>query len=240
MPPRYRRARRPPGPVAPWMSPPSPICHSEPSPSPFPRPRRRRASRFAGRSSSWRGVREQCRREEEATHLSKTPPATPRRAKTRLLHPRRSAPIPRSQPCHVGPPSTISRLANRRSPSASRLAVRCARSSAPASPRCRPEHPPAPGNRRGDSQRRDDERHHAPRCRGAAPGVQRRRRPAPSVIWRQPPPGVGACTVTPRPTVSAGATASIPLPEGSPAIVTRSGRGGGRRAAARAAGPRRR
>ena len=168
----------------------------------------------------------------------KSPPASHRRAKTRLLYPRRSAPSPRSPSCHAGPPSSSSGLADRCSPPASRLTIRCARPGAPASPRCRPEHPLAPGNRRGDSPGRDDERHHAPRRRGAAPGVQRRRRPAPSAIWRQPPPGVGAGTVTARAAVSADATASIPLPEGSPAIVTRSGGGGGRRAAAMAARPR--
>ena len=216
---------------------PSPICHSEHSPSPLPRPRRRRASRFAVRSSSWRGVREQCRREEEATHLSKTPPATPRRTKTRLLHPHHPSPSHRSPSCHAGPPSSSSRLACRCSPPASRLALRCARLGARASPRCRPEHPPAPGNHRGDSPGRDDERHHAPRCRGAAPGVPCRRRPAPSAIWRQPPPGVGAGTVSPRAAILTGATASIALPERVPGITKQSGGGGGRRAAARAPRP---
>ena len=55
---------------------------------------RRRASHFAARSCSWRGVREQCGREKEATYPSNSRPATPRGAVTYLLRPRRSAPSP--------------------------------------------------------------------------------------------------------------------------------------------------
>ena len=241
MPPRYRRARRPPGPRGAVDKPPPRPCAT----TSLPRrscpaenlPRRRHASRFAVRSRRWRGVRERCRWEEEATHPPKSRPTTPCRAKTRLLRPRRSAPCPPLPSCHAELPSTSSSLACRRAVPASRLALRRARPGAPASPLCRPEHPPAPGNRRGDSPGRNDERHHARCPRGAARGVPRRRGPAPSAHQHPPPPGVGACTATARAAVSAGATTSIPLPKGCPTIVTRSGGGIGRRAAAMAARP---
>ena len=238
MPPRCRRDRRPPGPRCVADEPPPRPCATTSLFCRHCRRCRRRASCFAARSCSWRGVREQCGREKEAIHPSNSRPAKPRGAVTYLLRPRRSAPIPRSPSRHAEPPSTSSCLARRRALPASRLTLRRARPGAPASPLCRPEHPPAPGNRRGDSPGRNDERHHARRRRGAARGVRRRRGPAPSAQQRLPPPGMGAGTVSPRAAVSTGATASVALPEGVPAMATRSGGGGGRRAAARGSGPR--
>ena len=246
MPPRCRRPRHPPGPRRATDKPPPRFCATA---SLLPRlcpaeslPRRRRASRFTARSRSWRGVREQCRRAEEATHLSKSPPATPRRATTRLLRPRRSAPsplvavAPRRASLVVAAPRLPPRFADvapRPSPCPT---GRCARPGAPASPRCRPGHPPAPGNRRGDSPGSNDKHHHAPRHRGVAPGVPRRRGPARAPIGVPRPRGMGACTDGARGRFSR-RDRLLAAARGGTSIVTRSGGGGGRRAAAREARP---